>query len=55
MEAFALFATAKALGKKAACLLTISNSFVTGDETTSQQREREFKDMIEIALEMANE
>jgi len=55
MEAFALFATAKALGKKASCLLTISNSFVTGDETTSQQREREFKDMIEIALEMANE
>ena len=55
MEAFALFANAKALGKKAACLLTISNSFVTGEETTSQQREREFKDMIEIALEMANE
>lgn len=55
MEAFALFANAKALGKKAACLLTVSNSFVTGEETTSQQREREFKDMIEIALEMANE
>ena len=30
MESFALFHNAQVLGKRAACLLTISDSFVTG-------------------------
>jgi len=50
MESFALFANAKALGKKAACLLTISDSLVTKEATTSEERQTAFKDMIEIAL-----
>ncbi len=51
MESFALFANAKALGKKAACLLTISDSFVTNEVTTAAERQNSFNKMIEIALE----
>ncbi|CCV64451.1 Purine-nucleoside phosphorylase DeoD [Alteracholeplasma palmae J233] len=51
MESFALFANAKALGKNAACLLTISDSFVTSDVTTPEERQTSFTKMMEIALE----
>lgn len=50
MESFALFNQARLLNKEAACLLTISNSLVTGDTTTSEERQNKFLDMIEIAL-----
>ena len=50
MESFALFANAKALNKKAACLLTVSDSLVNHEETTSDQREKAFTNMMEIAL-----
>lgn len=50
MESFALFANAKHLDKEAACLLTISDSFVTKEETTPEQREASFTQMMEIAL-----
>lgn len=53
METFALFHTADMCGKKAACLLTISDSFVTKEETDAQEREHSFTDMMEIALETA--
>lgn len=52
MESFALFANAKALGKNAACILTISDSLVNGVATTSLERERNFNNMIKIALEI---
>lgn len=51
MEAFALFANAKQLGKKAACLLTISDSFITKKETTSEERQTAFTEMMKVALE----
>ena len=51
MESFALFANARYLGKEAACLLTISDSLATREETTAEQRETSFTDMMEIALE----
>ena len=51
MESFALFHNAKVLNKKAACLLTISDSFITKEETTSLERQNSFNNMIEIALE----
>ena len=51
MESFALFSNAKALNKKAACLLTVSDSLVNQEETTSEQREKAFTNMMEIALE----
>ncbi len=50
MESFALFANAKALGKKAACLLTVSDSLVTKEMTTSGERQTAFTKMMEIAL-----
>lgn len=51
MESFALFQTAQLLNKQAACILTVSNSLVTQEETTSEERETAFRTMIELALE----
>ena len=51
MESFGLFHNAKACGKKAACLLTISDSFVTGVELSPEDRQTAFRNMIKIALE----
>ncbi|MDL2211865.1 purine-nucleoside phosphorylase [Erysipelotrichaceae bacterium OttesenSCG-928-M19] len=52
MESFALFSNAQVLNKQAACLLTISDSLVTEEATTAEQRQTAFNDMIKIALEM---
>lgn len=52
MESFALFANAKVSGKKAACLLTISDSLVTHEVTSSEERQKSFTKMMEIALEV---
>lgn len=51
MESFALFFTAKHLGKNAACLLTVSDSLCTNEELTSKQRQNSMNDMIKLALE----
>lgn len=51
MESFALFHNASVLGKNAACLLTISDSFVTKDVTTPEERQTAFVNMMKIALE----
>ena len=53
MESFALFHNANVLGKKAACILTISDSFVFPEQTTPEQRQKSFTDMMKIALEAA--
>lgn len=53
MESFALFHNAAVLGKKAACLLTISDSFVSSQVTTSEERQKSFTDMMKIALDTA--
>ena len=50
MESFALFANANLLNKKAACILTISDHFVTHESTTPQERQNSFDKMIELAL-----
>lgn len=52
MESFSLFHVAKALGKQAACLLTISDSFCFSRITTPMEREQAFNNMMEIALEI---
>ncbi len=51
MESFALFHNANVLGKKAACILTISDNLVTHEQTTSEERQNSFKQMISLALE----
>jgi len=53
MESFALFHNANVLGKKAACLLTVSDNLVTHELTTSEERQGAFTNMMKIALEMA--
>lgn len=55
MESFALFANARYLNKQAACLLTISDSLVTHEETTPEERQNSFTKMMEIALQLALE
>lgn len=53
MESFALFHNANVTGKQAACLLTISDSFVAPEVTTAEERQNCFTNMMKIALEMA--
>ncbi len=55
MEAAALYMTAARAGKAALALLTISDSLVTGETTTSEERRTKLGDMITIALETAAE
>ncbi len=50
MESFALYANAIATGKKATCLVTISDNLVTNELTTSEERQTAFNNMMEIAL-----
>ena len=50
MESFALFHNARVLGKRAACLLTISDSFVAPEITTAEQRQTSFTEMMKVAL-----
>lgn len=52
MEAAALYMNAARLGAKALTILTISNHFITEEETTAAEREKTFTDMMEIALNM---
>ena len=55
MEAFALFNNAKVLGKRGACLLSVSDSFVYKEVTTPEERQTAFTNMMKIALEAAPE
>ena len=51
MEAFALFANAKATGKQAACVVTVADSLVKQQMISSDERETAFTNMIKIALQ----
>ena len=53
MESFALFHNANMLGKRAACLLTISDSFVDHTELSAEDRQNSFTQMMTLALETA--
>lgn len=53
MESFALFHNANVLGKNAACILTISDSFVSHQELTAEERQNSFTTMMRLALESA--
>ncbi len=55
MEAAALYCNAARLKKDALCILTVSDSLVGGEpETSPEERERTFTDMVEIALTIAD-
>jgi purine-nucleoside phosphorylase len=53
MEASALYTLAASYGRKALTICTVSDHIVTGEETTSAERERTFGPMVEIALAAA--
>jgi purine-nucleoside phosphorylase len=53
MEAAGLYTVAAKHDVKALTILTISDSLVTGEKTSSKERETTFKNMIDIALELA--
>lgn len=53
MEASALYTLAAAYDRKALVVCTVSDHIVTGEETTSAEREQTFGAMIEIALTAA--
>lgn len=53
MESFALFSNAKVLNKNAACILTVSDSLVSGELTTSEERQNAFTKMMTLALALA--
>lgn len=53
MEAAALYMTAARAGKRALTMCTVSNSIVTGEELSTEERERGFSMMIKAALETA--
>lgn len=53
METAGLYTVAAKHNVNALSLLTISDSLVTGERITSSERETTFKEMIEIALELA--
>ena len=53
METAQLYTTAAKFGVNALTLLTISDSLVTGEVTSAEERQTTFNDMIEVALESA--
>lgn len=53
MESYALFTNAQVLGKNAACLLTVSDNLITKEETTPEERQLAFTDMMKVALGVA--
>ena len=53
MEAAALYMNAARAGKNALAIVTISDNPFTGEATTSEERQKTFTAMMEIALEIA--
>jgi purine-nucleoside phosphorylase len=53
MEAYALYANAARLGKKALAIMSVSDSFHDKEILTAQQREVGLKMMLEVALTIA--
>lgn len=53
MEAAALYMNAARAGVNALCVLTVSDSLVSHEVTTAEERQTSFTNMMEIALELA--
>ncbi|MBA7569910.1 purine-nucleoside phosphorylase [Candidatus Atribacteria bacterium 1244-E10-H5-B2] len=53
METAALYTLAAKFKVNALSILTVSDSLVTREETTSEERQKSFNQMVEIALELA--
>ena len=55
MEAAALYMNAARANKKALAICTISDSLITGESLSSDERQNSFVDMMELALDVAAE
>ncbi|HEY5584801.1 MAG TPA: purine-nucleoside phosphorylase [Ruminiclostridium sp.] len=53
MEAAALYMNAARAGVNALCILTVSDSLLSHEATTADERQTSFTNMMEIALELA--
>lgn len=53
MESYSLFLNAAKYKANALTILTVSDSLVTHEETSSEEREKSFTNMMKIALEIA--
>lgn len=53
MEAAALYMNAARAGKKALAMLTISDSIITGEGLSAEDRQNTFTDMMKVALDTA--
>lgn len=53
MESAGLYMSAARAGKRALAICTVSDHLVTGENTTSEERQVGFKDMMALALEVA--
>ena len=53
MESAALYMNAARAGKRALCLLTISDCPFTGESLSAEERQTSFREMMEIALAIA--
>ena len=50
MEAPSLYMNAARAGKRALCICTISDSLVTGEVTTAEERQNNFTQMMDVAF-----
>ena len=55
MEAAALYMTAARADKKALAMCTVSDHLITGERLSAEDRERSFTEMMELALEIAED
>ena len=53
MEAAALYMNAARYGKRALAICTVSDHILTGEETSSDERQKAFTDMMKVALNVA--
>src|SRR5699024_1720634 len=53
MEVTALYTLAAKFNRQALAILTVSDHMLTGEETTAEERQTTFNDMIEVALDAA--
>lgn len=53
MEATALYTLAAKFNRQALAILTVSDHILTGEETSAEERQTTFNDMIEVALDAA--
>ena len=53
MEAAALYMNAARYGKRALCICTVSDHILTGEETSSDERQTAFTAMMKVALDVA--